>query len=298
MFKYPQLTSKHLYSAIKIGLKISAMGIEKSAHQGDFSKLRKRYDLMGKIVPRSISRTHTVLGQMSATWFTPKKVTDSSVILYCHGGGYCIGSTQSHAALCGLIAKTCQRKVISINYRLAPEHAYPAMIDDGYTAYQALLAEGHSRIILMGDSAGGAMVLSLLQKIRDTGIQPPLCAVAMSPWVDFEMKSPTLYTHKDPILSKEMVATFTKYTFRHNSQKQHSLIYTNFEHLPPILITIAGGDVLEGENLQLATILKTANPTGRIEYWEGMPHVFQALHPLLKEAQLSVNHFKTFIESV
>ena len=64
MFKYPQLTSKHLYSAIKIGLKISALGIEKSAHQGDFSKLRKRYDLMGKIVPRSISRTHTVLGQI------------------------------------------------------------------------------------------------------------------------------------------------------------------------------------------------------------------------------------------
>ena len=76
------------------------------------------------------------------------------------------------------------------------------------------------------------------------------------------------------------------------------MVYTNFEHLPPILITIAGGDVLEGENLQLATILKTANPTGRIEYWEGMPHVFQTLHPLLKEAQLSVNHFKTFIESV
>lgn len=294
----PRQTAKPLFTLTKLVAQWLGKAGMTEAHEGNFLPMRHNIDKQGKHIVPGVKRQAETLAGFDACWFIPKKIKDTRIIMYCHGGGYCAGSTKSHSMMCSLFAKTIERKLVSFNYRLAPEHAYPAPVDDGLVFYKALLAEGHEakNIVLMGDSAGGAMVLALAQRLRDEAVAMPSSIIAICPWFDFEMQSASLKNNSDIFLSESLVNAFAKYTFQNNSHKQYSLKHTSFDNLPPVFLLIAGSDLLEDENKELAAILAQTNPANRIEYWQEMPHVWTFLHPFIKEAKAASLHMADFVD--
>ncbi len=292
-----RLSSKFLIDVVSYGSELLFWDTQFGAKRGDYSRARKRIDLLGNSLHSGVKRQTSEFKSFDAVWFTPTKSHDSEVILYCHGGGNCIGSYQSHTGVCSMIAKHTQRKVLAFNYRLAPEHPYPCQIEDGLLMYQELLQSGlqGENIHLAGDSSGGAMVLALAQTIRDQSLPLPKSIVAICPWYDFEVRFPLSTKIIDPSLRPEAIVAYGKASFKQNAKK-HSLVYKDFTQLPPIYLLIGGGDTLHDEERELAKRLERDNPNGRSEIWQDMPHVWIAL-PFLKEAKLGAQAIKKFLDA-
>ncbi len=125
---------------------------------------------------------------VKAEWITAKNAAPDRVIMYLHGGGYVMGSIDTHRELVARLSKAAQARGLAIDYRLAPENPFPAAVDDSITVYRWLLAQGYKpeRIVIAGDSAGGGLAVSTLLALRDLGASLPAAAVCISPWVDFE----------------------------------------------------------------------------------------------------------------
>lgn len=147
---------------------------------------RAALDRIGKAPgPRKVDHEHTEVGGVRAIVATPRGVEPERDILYLHGGGYCMGSPESHINMCGRVAKLATARVTVIDYRLAPEHTYPAAIDDCVAAYRDLAERvDPATISVAGDSAGGGATLSTLVELRDAGDTLPACAWVLSPWTD------------------------------------------------------------------------------------------------------------------
>ena len=160
-------------------------------------------------LPKNIQQTTLILAGRPAVQWKPKQGDDKKTILYLHGGVYCIGSPKSHRDLCSHLAVYADRPVIALDYRLAPEHVFPAAIDDVVAAYIDLLAQGYAAkdIVIAGDSAGGGLSLACLQQLREQGIELPAAAYLISPWVDLRNTAQSHQTKaaQDPVLSTEVL---------------------------------------------------------------------------------------------
>ncbi|OUS24791.1 hypothetical protein A9Q99_23650 [Gammaproteobacteria bacterium 45_16_T64] len=268
-----------------------------AAIQGDFRPLRKLLDTYGGVGIPGVKIEDDSIGNLKSQWFIPKSVKDDTIVMYCHGGGFCAGSTSSHKHMASLFAKNIKRKLLVFDYRLAPEHAYPAQIDDGLRVYLELLkSHPPHNIVFAGDSSGGGMVLALSQRIRDEKLSLPKAIVAICPWFDYEVKLAQQSDIEDPGLPIELIQSFSKNVFQNNTQRKYSPKYTSFENLPPINLLIGGADTLYAENTELGNILIKENEGCQIERWEDMPHVWQSLHPFLLEANKSAKYIAEFID--
>ena len=143
---------------------------------------------------------------VKAEWTTFEK-SNNKIIMYLHGGGYVIGSLISHRPLVADISRSTQRKILAVDYRLAPEHPFPAAVDDAVTSYQWLLSEGYqaSDIAIAGDSAGGGLTIACMLKLKDLGIPLPEAGICLSPWVDMEANTETMISKADidPMVQQE-----------------------------------------------------------------------------------------------
>ena len=156
-------------------------------------------------VPRDVLVTPRILGSAPGETLQPSgPVSQDGVILFLHGGGYCVGSLDSHRPLSATLAKASGLTVFALDYRLAPEHPYPAALNDAVSAYRALLDEGHSRIVLAGDSAGGGLALATALSLRDAGLPAPAALLLISPWGDVGCSAATMVSNAaaDPMLSQ------------------------------------------------------------------------------------------------
>ena len=266
---------------------------------GDPGPLRRSADALGKRLVQGVRRQNTVIGGLAAAWLVPADPLDDLVILYAHGGGFAIGSCDSHASICSQIAAASRRRVLVYDYRLTPEHPYPAAVEDALAAYQALLASGRSAatIVLAGDSAGGALTLELLLAAREQQLPLPRAAIANCPWVDYESLCPSLAIPGDAFLTRELMAAFGAAAFPDAGlRRRSSLLKRDYGALPPIYLLIGGRDPLHDEDLLLAERLQLAGNAGRAEVWEDMPHVWQGLVPFLAEATLVTESMAEFID--
>jgi epsilon-lactone hydrolase len=236
-----------------------------------------------------------------AAWINPVGADPERVVLYFHGGAYILGSLASHRGLVARLSAAAGVRSLLLDYRLAPEHVFPAALDDALTAYRWLLAQGTQpeHLVLAGDSAGGGLILALLQVVRDQHLPMPAGAVLLSPWTDLvgTVASRTTREAVDPIFSGKTINFLAN--FYAGSEEKHnpllSPIYADLHDFPPLLIEVGNDEVLLDDALLLAEHARAAQVQIELTVWEDMWHVFQNYAAVLPEGQQSLENMGRFI---
>lgn len=231
------------------------------------------------------------LGGVRAQTIIPQTVADGRTLLYFHGGGYVIGAPETHTGMVSYIADAMQATCWSMDYRLGPEHPFPAAIEDGVAAYRALLATGVApeKVIIAGDSAGGGTAVATALKARDEGLAMPAGLALQSPWVNL-VNEGWSYDHKanrDPMITKASIDRMAGLYLNGADARSPlaSPVYADLAGLPPMLIQVGPDEVLMSDSIMLAERAGAANVEVTLEIWPEMFHVFQALYPFLKQSR-------------
>jgi epsilon-lactone hydrolase len=246
-------------------------------------------------LPDEVTVTAAALGGVPTAEVTVAGVEPRHVVLYFHGGVYVIGDAFLAAELASQVGRRTQAKVISVDYRLAPEHPYPAAVDDALAAYEALLQNGTapSDIAFAGESAGGGLAIATLVNARDHGLPLPAAALVMSPYADLTLAGATLETRReaDPLLSRELLQPrVTDYASGHDAALGLiSPIFADLSGLPPLIIQAGTHEVLLDDAIRLAQQAAAADVEVTLDITPGVPHVFQAYHAILDEATAALD---------
>ena len=251
-------------------------------------------------VPATYKRVNA--GGVTAEWVTAEGAPESRVVLYLHGGGYIIGSTRTHRPLMAELSRASSARVLGLDYRLAPEHPFPAPIEDAVAAYRWLLNEGYdpARIAVAGDSAGGGLTVAALVQIRYVGLPMPGAAVCISPWVDMEGLGESMETRADadPMVGKEGLLLSAK-TYLGGSDPRAPLaapLYADLRGLPPTLIQVGDAEVLLDDSTRLAGIAREAGVHVEMDVWDDMIHVWHLFAPILPEGRQALSQAGEFIK--
>jgi len=246
-------------------------------------------------LPSGVTVTAAALGGVPTAEITVDGVEPRHVVLYFHGGVYVLGDAFQAAGLAAQIGRRARAKVISVDYRLAPEHPYPAAVDDALAAYQALLQAGTdlAGIAFAGESAGGALAVATLVNARDHGLPLPAAAFVMSPYADLTLAGTTMDTKRaaDPLLSRENLQfRVPDYTSEHDpALGLISPVFADLSGLPPLIIQAGTHEVLLDDAIRLARQAATADVAVTLDITPGVPHVFQAYYPILDEAAAALD---------
>ena len=251
-------------------------------------------------VPARYSRLNA--GGVTAEWVTAESASDSRVVLYLHGGGYIIGSPRTHRPLMAELSQASKGRVLGLDYRLAPEHPFPAPVEDSVAAYRWLLSEGYdpARIAVAGDSAGGGLTVAMIVQARYLGLPVPGAAVCISPWVDMEGLGESMETRAaaDPMVGKENLMVSAK-TYLGGSDPRAPLaapLYADLRGLPPMLIQVGDAEVLLDDSTRLAGIAREAGVEVEMDVWDDMIHVWHLFAPILPEGKQAISQAGEFIK--
>jgi epsilon-lactone hydrolase len=251
--------------------------------------------LSAQPLPAEVTVTRAVLGGVPTAEITVDGVEPRHTVLYFHGGVYVMGDAFLAADLASQVGRRTQAKVMSVDYRLAPEHPYPAAVDDALAAYQALLDSGTapSDIAFAGESAGGGLAVVTLVNARDHGLPLPAAAFVMSPYADLTLAGTTMQTKRkdDPLLSPEALqARIPDYTSGQDAALGLiSPVFADLAGLPPLVIQAGTHEVLLDDAIRLAGKAATADVEVTLDITPGVPHVFQAYYPILDEAAAALD---------
>lgn len=242
----------------------------------------------------------TQVAEMDAAWFEPKVELSKRVLLFLHGGGYCVCSWQTHRSLIGRLARATGMKTLAINYRLAPEYPFPAAVEDSVNSYRFLLeTNAPENIVIAGDSAGGGLTMATLLSLKQQGIPQPARVVAMSPWLDLSVPdegyAPDL--HNDPMFDKDAVRVWAN-RYLQTTHPQHPLaspMYGDLSQLPPMLIHVGGKEMLLDDTIRFVEKAREAGVDAHMQLFPEMVHVFQFLHTVLPEAKKSIEELAEFL---
>lgn len=235
-------------------------------------------------------------GGVPAFWIEAPGTTREEVVLFLHGGGYQIGSHVSHHNLMARLSARVGCAVLGLDYRLAPEHRQPAALEDAIAAHAWLVAQGYAsdRIALCGDSAGCALAVLLMVRLRDTGQPLPCTAVLMSPWVDLQASGASYEANAatDPVTQRasilRMARTYLGPKGRPDAPEVAPL-YATLEDLPPLLIQAGRAEVPLDDAYALAHRARAAGVSVRLSLWDDMPHVFQLFAGRLSTADAAID---------
>jgi monoterpene epsilon-lactone hydrolase len=243
------------------------------------------------------------VGSVPAEWVTAPTADSSRLLLYFHGGGYVMGSINTHRGLAGRISLAAQARVLVIDYRLAPEHPFPAAVDDSVAAYRWLLAQSvaTAKISVAGDSAGGGLAVATLVAIRAQKLPMPGAGVCLSPWVDLEGigESMTTKAAEDPMLQKSGLLTMAKHSLggRDARTPLASPLYADLAGLPPLLIQVGTSETLLDDSTRLAERAHRAGVRVTYESYQKMIHVFQLFAPILGEGKQAIDKIGEFVRA-
>jgi monoterpene epsilon-lactone hydrolase len=251
--------------------------------------------LSAQPLPADVTVTKAALGGVPVAEITVDGVEPRHVVLYFHGGVYVMGDAFLAADLASQVGRRTAARVLSVDYRLGPEHPYPAAVDDALAAYQALLDNGTapSDIVLAGESAGGGLAVATLVNARDHGLPQPAAAYLMSPYADLTLAGTTMQTKReaDPLLSPDALqARVPDYTAGQDAALGLiSPIFADLSGLPPLIIQGGTHEVLLDDAVRLARQAATADVEVTLDITPGVPHVFQAYYPILDEAAAALD---------
>ncbi|MBR9985683.1 MAG: alpha/beta hydrolase [Desulfosarcina sp.] len=239
-------------------------------------------------------------------WVVADNADPDRRILYVHGGSWISGSLAGYRAFLSRVSHATGAVVLSVDYRLAPEHKFPAGLDDCTQAYQWMRGNGPdgkrpaSAAYLMGDSAGGNLALAALLKIKASNLPLPAAVIAISPATDFTAESPSLVSRAsvDPIINPEILpALIPNYLGEHTAPTDPyaSPLFGDYSGMPPLLLQVGDAEVLLDDSTRLAKHAAEQGCDVTLEIWDGMPHVFQGFAPFLPEASEAIANIGNFI---
>jgi len=287
---------------------ISAVLAESGLSSSTIAEQRAALDGMAATSPppEGVAVEPVSLAGRAGEWLTPEVVTVDGVVLYLHGGGYCIGSLGSHRGLGGRLAIAAGCPVVTLDYRLAPEHPFPAAVDDATRAYRDLLAigAGPEQLAIAGDSAGGGLTMATLLALRDAGAPLPAAGVCLSPWADLTQSAPAYgrLEGMDPMLSKaglDLMAEAYLGETDPRTELASPLFAEHLEGLPPIRIEVGEHEMLLDDSVRLNERLELAGVDVSLTVWPEMIHVFQAFPgSVIPEADQSIAAIGSFLAGV
>ncbi len=254
-------------------------------------------------LPADVTVTAAALGGIPTAEITIDGTGPRHVVLYFHGGVYVLGDAFQAAGLASQIGRRTGAKVISVDYRLAPEHPYPAAVNDALAAYEALLRNGTapSDIAFAGESAGGGLAIATLVNARDHGLPLPAAAYVMSPYADLTLTGTTMRTKReaDVLMSPEALqARVTDYTSGQDAALGLiSPVFADLSGLPPLIIQAGTHEVLLDDAIRLARQAATADVEITLDITPGVPHVFQTFSPILDEAAAALDRAGHFLSA-
>jgi acetyl esterase/lipase len=266
--------------------------------------MRKGWDgLFANVRPTVGAKTETVdSGGVKGEWISAPGAAADRAILYFHGGGYVLGSIHSHRDMCERLSRAAQARVLALDYRLAPEHPFPAAVDDARAAYRWLLKQGlqPKRIALAGDSAGGGLTFATLLALKEHGDPMPACAVPLSPWVDLEATGDSMISKdsEDPMVHKNLVEQMAK-TYVPSGDLRNPLaapLYGDLRGLPPLLIQVGSRETLLDDAVRMADKAKKAGVEVELNVWNGQIHVWQIFASRLDEGEQAIQKIGAFIK--
>jgi len=265
---------------------------------------RKAYEqvLCSHPIPAGVSFCDVDMGGVPGMMVVPDGFEGDQVLLYIHGGGYVGGSPRGYLGLAGHFAKLLGAKVYLPDYRLAPEHPFPVPIDDTLQAYRWLLDQGNNprSIVFSGDSAGGAMVVSVMVKARNAGLPLPAGGAALSPWANLEHTGASIDNRDglDPQASRLGLTLLAK-AFLNGAlpnDPDASPVFADVRGLPPILVQIGENEVMLSDAMRLATHLGENRVRVSLEVWPGMFHVWHLFAAILPEGMQAVANAALFLD--
>ena len=269
---------------------------------GTLLEKRGRMELQTTLTPppADVRYAPVVAGGVPAEWTAAPGARSDRVLVYFHGGGYCLGSIATHRALVARIARESGVRVLSVGYRLAPEHPHPAAVEDAVAAYRYVLGEGlaPAQVAFAGDSAGGGLVLAALVAARDAGLPLPAAGACISPWLDLTLSGASLETKApaDPMLTPADLRLFAEaYAGREPRAPTASPLFADLAGLPPLLVQVGSAEVLLDDATRLAAAARTAGVEVSLRVWDDMIHVWHAFAELLPEGAQAVRQLATFL---
>jgi len=266
--------------------------------------LRSGYEQMSAALPVAgdVTCEPVDAAGVKAEWITAPGADRDRAVLYFHGGGYVIGSINTHRALAGSLSRAAKARVLILNYRLAPEHPYPAALDDATAAYRWLLAQGvqAKKIVVAGDSAGGGLTVAALVALRDAGAKLPAAGVCISPWVDLEGTGDSITSKAsvDPMVTKDGLLQFAGLYLAGKNPRTPlaSPLYANLSGLPPLLIQVGTWEIVLDDASRIAERAKKAGVEVTYEPWEGMIHVWHLFAPMLDEGNQAIERIGQYVQ--
>ncbi len=238
-----------------------------------------------------------------AEWTTTPNDARDAALMYLHGGGYVIGSLDSHRHLVAEAGRACGFQALALDYRLAPEDPFPAAVDDALAGYRFLLGRGIApgRIAIAGDSAGGGLVVAAMLAIRDAGLPQPACGWCISPWVDMEAAGETMTSRAaaDPTVQRAGILDMAKMYLNGADPRSPlaSPIYADLKGLSPLLIQVGACETLLDDALSLAKVAGAADVRVDLQIWPEMIHVWHLFHPELKAGVQAIEAGAAFVRS-
>ncbi len=252
-------------------------------------------------VPDDVTGEPVDAGGIPAEWIAAPSTDAERVIYYLHGGGYAMGSINSHREMISRLSRASGARALASDYRLSPEHPFPAAVEDATTAYRWLLSTGvdPARIVIAGDSAGGGLTVATLVSLRDAGDPLPAAAVCLSPWVDMEATGDSMTTkaEADPMITHKDVLEGAQ-AYLNGADPRTPLaapLYADLTGLPPLLIQVGTAEVLLDDSTRLAERARSAGVDVTLEPWDDMIHVWQTMAAILPEAQQAIDRIGEFI---
>lgn len=287
---------------IRLGL---SWFVKRRTRHETLQQSRRRFRAMEILIPhppRSTQTTTINAGGVSADRvITPASRPDRHV-LYLHGGAYRLGSPSTYRHFTWRIASAAEAQVLVIDYRLAPEHPFPAALEDAVSSYRWLLAEGADpgKLTVMGDSAGGGLALALLLKLRDSGLPLPAAAIALSPWTDLALAGSSIVLNAkfDVLLNVKNTPLFAAdYLAGADPREPYaSPLYGDSTGLPPTLIQVSSNEVLRDDAVRMVESMQRVQCRAELQIWPRMPHVWHLLAPILPEAREAIAEIGKFLQ--
>jgi phosphinothricin tripeptide acetyl hydrolase len=271
----------------------------------DIATMRETMDAMLTLMPPAEDMTFAPVdaGGVPAEWSSADVADSGRVVIYFHGGAYVMGSVATHRNLVAHIARRSGARVLNVDYRLGPEHPFPAAVEDAVAAYRFVLASGvpAAKIAIAGDSAGGGLTAACLVALRDAGETLPGAAVCISPWLDLSQSFGSWQSKADldPMLEVEQIQTCADAYLDGADPKTPtaSPVFADLQGLPPLLVQVGTAETLLDESIEFTKRAKAAGVDASIDVAQDMIHVWHAFADLLPEGREALDDLATFLDA-
>jgi acetyl esterase/lipase len=256
------------------------------------------------VLPKDARFSRVTIGELSAEWMETPRVARDRVFLFLHGGGYNAGSPRTHRRLAACLSRATHMRVLTPDYRLAPEHPFPAGVRDALTVYGWLLQQGigEENIVVGGDSAGGGLTLSMLLALREAGAKMPLAGVLMAPWTDLTVSSPSYRSNRkfDPIITQEGLreAGLWYAGQRNPADPMMSPLFADLSGLPPLLIQAASDEVMVDDSRLLADRAREHGVEVSCKVFDGLWHCFQHAGTEIPESRQAIDEIGAYVRAL